>query len=171
MFVCILKCMPCNGACGAYMRRVARSLVFFACVFMCDPLHRGLWCLGPCKSALHQWRSPVTSPPPAHRTRQSKNSGLGESPPPTTSGLPSTARSGARSMAESPGRQKICLAFGGCNFGKPRPWLGLVYLRRIPSGAFFFGRSILARKCLAKMTKTRQNDNRNFQTMANRDDS
>ena len=37
---------------------------------------------------------------------------------------------------------------------------------------FFFGRSILARKWLAKkMTKTRQNENENFQTMTNRDDS
>ena len=35
----------------------------------------------------------------------------------------------------------------------------------------FFGRSILARKWLAKMTKTRQNDNENFQTMTNRGDS
>ena len=35
----------------------------------------------------------------------------------------------------------------------------------------FFGRSILARKWLAKMTKTRQNENENFQTMTNRDDS
>ena len=30
---------------------------------------------------------------------------------------------------------------------------------------------MLARKWLAKMTKTRQNENENFQTMANRDDS
>ena len=35
----------------------------------------------------------------------------------------------------------------------------------------FGGRSILARKWLAKMTKTRQNENENFQTMTNRDDS
>ena len=35
----------------------------------------------------------------------------------------------------------------------------------------FFERPILARKWLAKMTKTRQNENENFQTMANRDDS
>ena len=34
-----------------------------------------------------------------------------------------------------------------------------------------FGRSILARKWLAKMTKTRQNENENFQTTTNRDDS
>ena len=36
---------------------------------------------------------------------------------------------------------------------------------------FFFWRSILARKWLAKMTPKRQNENENFQTMANRDDS
>ena len=35
----------------------------------------------------------------------------------------------------------------------------------------FFGRSILARKWLAKMAKTRQNENENFQTMTDRDDS
>ena len=29
------------------------------------------------------------------------------------------------------------MASGGCNFGKTRPWLGLVDLSRIPSGTFF----------------------------------
>ena len=48
--------------------------------------------------------------------------------------------------------------------------LGLVDLSRILSGTFF-GRSILARKWLATMTKTRQNENGNVQTMTNRDDS
>ena len=33
------------------------------------------------------------------------------------------------------------------------------------------GSSILPRKWLAKMTKTRQNENENVQTMTNRDDS
>ena len=36
---------------------------------------------------------------------------------------------------------------------------------------FSGARSILPRKWLAKMTKTRQNENENFQTMTNRDDS
>ena len=47
------------------------------------------------------------------------------------------------------------------------------YLKPDSEWDFFFGRSILARKWLANMTKTRQNENENFQTMAmaNRDDS
>ena len=55
--------------------------------------------------------------------------------------------------------------------------LGLVDLIKPDSKwDFFFGRCILARKWLvakmiAKMTKIRQNENENFQTMANRDDS
>ena len=55
-------------------------------------------------------------------------------------------------------------------WGKPRIWLGLVDLSRTQSG-IFFGRAILARKWLAKITKTRQNENEHFQTMTNRDDS
>ena len=38
---------------------------------------------------------------------------------------------------QSPASRKFCLASGGCNFGKTRPWLGLVDLRRIPNGIFF----------------------------------
>ena len=48
---------------------------------------------------------------------------------------------------------------GSCGFRSDSTW------------DFFFGRSILAREWLAKMTKTRQNENENFQTMTNRDDS
>ena len=61
----------------------------------------------------------------------------------------------------------------GCRLRQTRPWLGLVDLSRIPSGTFFFffGRSILARKWPAEMTKTRQNENENFQSMANRENS
>ena len=74
---------------------------------------------------------------------------------------------------ESPGSRKFFLASGACDFDKTRPWLGLVDLSRIPSVAFFreVHPGILARKWLAKMTKTRQNENENFQTMTNRDDS
>ena len=38
---------------------------------------------------------------------------------------------------QSPGSRKFCLASGGCNFAKTRPWLGLVDLSRIPNGTFF----------------------------------
>ena len=71
---------------------------------------------------------------------------------------------------QSPGRRKFCLASGGCKLEPTRPWLGLVGLSRIPSGTFFF-RCTSSRKWPAKMTKTRQNENENFQTMTNRDDS
>ena len=42
---------------------------------------------------------------------------------------------------QSANSRKLCLASGGCNFGKTRPWLGLVDLSRIPSRAssFFSG--------------------------------
>ena len=36
-----------------------------------------------------------------------------------------------------PGRQKNCLASGGCKLQQTRPWLGLVGLSRTPSGTFF----------------------------------
>ena len=58
----------------------------------------------------------------------------------------------------------------GVNYNKPAR--GPVSLIKPDSKwDFFFGRSILAWKWLAKMTKTRQNENENFQTMTNRDDS
>ena len=79
-------------------------------------------------------------------------------------------------LAHSPGNEKNMEknrrlgAFTELSWGKLRISLGLVSLSQIPVGTFF-GRSILARKWLAKMTKTRQNENENFQTMTNRDDS
>ena len=45
----------------------------------------------------------------------------------------------SRALVQSPGRGKFWLASGGCNFGKARPWLGLVNLSRIPVRAFFPG--------------------------------
>ena len=56
-------------------------------------------------------------------------------------------------VCQSPGSRKFCLASGGCKLEQTRPWLGLVDLSRIPSGTFFFGRSILARKWPAKMAE------------------
>ena len=60
--------------------------------------------------------------------------------------------------SQSPGRRTFCLASGGFKVQQTRPWLGLVDLSRIPK-RLFFGRSILARKLPAKITKTRQNEN------------
>ena len=47
------------------------------------------------------------------------------------------AVSGKTREYESPGRQKFCLASGGCKLQQTRPWLGLVDLSRVPSGIFF----------------------------------
>ena len=76
---------------------------------------------------------------------------------------------GGVTKRQSPGRRKFCLASGGCKLEQTRPWLGLVDLSRIPSGIFF--REVHPGSDMAEMTKTRQNENENFQTMTNRDDS
>ena len=56
------------------------------------------------------------------------------------------------------------LPVGAASANKPAV-ASLVDLSRIPNGVFPPGRSILARKWPAKMTKTKQTDNENFQSL------
>ena len=56
-------------------------------------------------------------------------------------------------------------------WGKLRISLGLNDLSRTPSGTFFREVHPGSEMAIAKMTKTRQNENENFQTMTNRGDS
>ena len=80
-------------------------------------------------------------------TEDRRGGGSNTAPPqsPPDRGPPRRRATRAHSGSQSPGSRKLCLASGGCNFGKTRPWLGLVDLSRIPSGTFFFGRSIQRR--------------------------
>ena len=85
----------------------------------------------------HHARPPLHQPPRAERKKPALH----------PEGATRTVRSPPRPRAlvfgcfcsffESPGSRKFCLASGGCNFDKTRPWLGLVDLSRIPSGTFF----------------------------------
>ena len=80
-----------------------------------------------------------------------------------------TAWAGYRAIHKAPAVELFAWLPVGVDSAKPARG-SVSFIKAGFRVGLFFGRSILARKWLAKMTKTRQNENENFQTMTNRDD-